>query len=167
MKPNILVAGLLLFWLGCTTQRSDQLTQEQIDQIKKDAKVAVDSIIAKFERLDAEGAMQYYWDSPEFVAFNPDGSRSDYQAGKKSAIDFVNSATEVTIDPVREEYTVMTKDLVVCAWLGRQELTLKSGDKITTDPFGVTFLFKNIAGQWKVIYCHESGTYVTQKAETK
>ena len=167
MKANNFVAVLLLFCLGCTSQQGDQLNQQQMDQIKADVKVAVDSIVARFERLDAEGAMQYYWDSPGFIAFNTDGSRSDYQASKKGANDIVNSATTVKIVPSREDFTVMTKDLVVCAWLGKEEVNLKSGEKITIDPFGVTLVFKEIAGQWKVIYIHESGTTVTQKAVKK
>lgn len=167
MKANIFVAAMLLFCLGCTSQQSDQLSQQQMDQIKKDVKVAVDSIIAKFERLDADGAMQYYWDSPDFVAFNADGSRSDFQASKKASIDFVNSATAVKITTIREDFTVMTKDIVICAWVGKEDVTLKSGDRATYDPFGVTLVYKNIGGQWKVIYSHESGTVVTQKAGKK
>ncbi len=85
----------------------------------------------------------------------------------KSATDFVNVARTIKIIAVREEYTVLSKDIVLCAWLGRQEVGLKSGDKMTTDPFGVTFIFKNLAGQWKVVYCHESGTYATEKAGKK
>ena len=55
MKANIFVAALLLFCLGCTSQQSDQLTQQQKDQIKSEVKAVGDSIIAKWERLDAGG----------------------------------------------------------------------------------------------------------------
>lgn len=65
MKANIFVAALLLFCLGCTAQQSDQLTQQQKDQITKEVKAVLDSSFARAERLDGEGALQYY--SPEVV----------------------------------------------------------------------------------------------------
>jgi len=167
MKRNIFVAALLLFLIGCTPQKSDQLTQQQKDQIKKDVKVVVDSIVAKFESLDANGAFQYYWDSPQFLALNADGSHSDFQASKKGAIDFVSSATGVKISATFEDYKVMTKDLVICAWVGKEDVSLKSGDKVLYDPIAETLIFGKIADQWKVIYNHESATFTTQKAGKK
>ena len=47
------------------------------------------------------------------------------------------------------------------------EMTFKSGDKMKEDPDVYTWIFKKIDGQWKVIYSHESGVPVMQKATTK
>ena len=65
MKAKILIAVALLFCFGCTSQQSEQLTQQEKDQIKSEAKAVLDSIFAKGEKLDVEGALQYY--SPELV----------------------------------------------------------------------------------------------------
>ena len=167
MKRNILVWALLIFSFGCTSQRSGQLTQQEMDQIKKDVKPVLDAIIDKFQKLDAEGAMQYYWNSPDFIALGGDGSRLDYQADKKLAIDAVNTATSMEFSTVRSDFTVLAKDLVLCAWLGKGTIELKSGDKDISDPYAVTFIFKHIDGQWKVIHYHESGTYKREKAAKK
>ena len=167
MKRNILVAALLLFIIGCTPQQSDQLTQQQKDQIKKELTAVVDSMIARFDRLDVNGGFQYSWDSPEYVAFNADGSRSDFQATKKAAIDALGSMVALKISTVREDFTVLSKDLAICAWAGKEEVTLKSGDKVLYDPDATTLIFRKIADQWKAIYSHESATIVTQKADKK
>jgi ketosteroid isomerase-like protein len=167
MKRNIFVAALLLLFISCTQQQSDQLTQQQKDQIKKDVKVVVDSMVAKFESLDVNAAFQYYWDSPNFLALNADGSRSDFQASKKGTIDFFNSATSVKISTTFEDYKVMTKDLVICAWVGKEDVALKSGDKVLYDPIAESLVFGKVADQWKVIYNHESATFTTQKAGKK
>ena len=167
MKANICVAALLLFILGCTPQQSDQLTQQQKDQIKSEVKAVGDSIIAKLERLDAEGSFQFYSDSPDWVMFNADGSRYDYQVTKKAWLDFPNSVTAWKWTTTRQDFIFVTKDIVICAWDGKDETILKSGDKITYDPHAYTMVFKKIAGQWKVIYQHDSGIAVTQKAGKK
>jgi len=165
MKAKIFVAALFLFCFGCTSQQSDQLTQQQKDQIKSEIKVLMDSVTAKAERLDADGALQYY--SPDLVVvFN--NSLIDFQAHKKEWIDLNNSAATVKWTTVRWECIVLTKDLVISAWVGKMEYLLKSGDKTTIDPQLYTKVCKKVGGQWKVIYDHQSsGIPVTQKAGKK
>jgi hypothetical protein len=124
-------------------------------------------MLAKYVRLDINGALQYFWDSPELVLYNPDCSRSDFQAIKKSAIGFVNAVAAVKTPIVREEFSVLTNDVVVCTVAGRTELYLKSGDMMAYDPYAETFIFKKIAGEWKIVYRHESATITAQKASKK
>ena len=168
MKAIIFVAALLVLFVGCAPQQqSDQLTQQQKDQIKKDVKAVVDSMVAKDEKLDADGVMARYWDSPDFVSFGPDGSRSDYQAAKKGLADMFSASASLKIFTIREDFIVLSKDIVICAFLAKSEVVLKSGDKMVFDPDAVTLVFQKIAAQWKVIYQHESATIMTQKAGKK
>jgi hypothetical protein len=149
------------------SQRSEQLTQQQKGQIKKEVKAVGDGIIANWVGLDPEGGLQYYSDSPDWGMVNADGSRWDFQTFKKFWIDSVKSVTAIKWTTTRQDFTFVTKDIVICAWDGKDETTLKSGDKITYDPHAYTMVFKKIAGQWKVIYSHDSGIAVTQKAGKK
>jgi len=144
--------------------QSNQLTQQQEDQIKNEVKVVLNSATAKFERLDIDGVMQYFWDSPEFVDYNADGSRYDFQTMKKVMTDVFGSATAAEIATASTDLTVLAKDAVLCAWVSRVELTLKSGDKVAYDPNAETYVFKRIADQWKIIYTHQSATISVQKA---
>ena len=164
MRANIFVTALVLFCLGCTSQQSGQLTQQEKDQIKGEAKVALDSVFAKWGRLDVEGALQYY--SPELLVVG-DSSLLNYQVSKMGWTDFAGSAVTAKWTVVRWEFIVLTKDLVISAWMGKVELLLKSGDKMTVDPQGYTDVCKKVSGQWKVIYEHASGIPVTQKADKK
>ena len=160
--------AILLFFLGCTSQQSDQLTQQQKEQIKKEIKAVSDSIIAKFERLDALGCFQiYYADSPDWGMVNADGSRWDFQYSKKVTPDFFNSVKSWKWTTTHQDLIYVTKEFVICAWDGKDETIMKSGDKITFDPHAYTMVFKKIAGQWKVIYSHDSGIPVTQKPDLK
>ena len=167
MKANILVSALLLFIIGCTPHQSDRLTQQQKDQIKSEVKATMDSLITEFERMDAKREMEFYWDSPDFVAFNPDGSRSDFVGYDKIIMETFNSAAAIKVLTTREDVIVLTEDLAVCGWSGTTRVTLKSGGSILFDPDALTFVFRKLTSKWKIIYTHESGTITTQKAGKK
>ena len=168
MKPSIFcVAVFLLFSLGCTSQGSGQLTQQETDQIRHEVKSAVDSMLAKYERLDIDGALQYFWNSPQLVVYNPDCSRSDFQTIKNSAANFANTVAAIKIPIVREEFSVLTRDVVVCTVVGKTEVYLKSGHRIAYDPYADTFGFKKIAREWKIAYRHQSATITSEKSGKK
>ena len=132
MKARIVVAALFLFCLGCASQQGDQLTQQQKDQIISEVKAVGDSAMAKFQKMDWTGALQFYANTPDWVMFNADGSQWDYQTTAKA---FANM-TDLNNNPVsawkwtttRQNFMVVSRDLVICAWVGKDETILKSGD---------------------------------------
>ncbi len=166
MKPKTLVTVLLFLSLGCTSQQSNQLTQREKDQITKEITAVCDSIIAKAEKLDV-GFLDYYADSPEWGMVNADGSRWDHQTTLKMVPDLFKSMTAWKWTTTRRDFTFVSRDMVICAWDGKDETTLKSGDKTTYDPHAYTMIFRKIAGQWKAVYSHDSGIPVTQKSGKK
>jgi len=165
MKRILLLAAI--FIAGCTQQQSDQLTQQQEDKIKNELKVISDSIIARFERLDTDGAMQYYWDSPDFIGVNPDGSRFDFQAMKKAHVDLFSSTASLKILVTRRDFVVLTKDIAIEASVLKAVITPKSGSKMVFDPNSLTLVFQKIVGQWKVILSHQSASLAMEKAGRK
>jgi hypothetical protein len=190
MKTNIFIAILLLCVLGCTSQQSDQLTEQQKEQITKEIIAVGDTIMAKFERLDAEYFNDYYIDTPDWGMANSDGSRWDYQTTKKLQPDLLNSIISFKWTTTHRDLKFLAKDVVLCAWDGKDETTMKSGDKIKVDnlinnmynkdlttqtlgdkivmnPHTYTLIFKKINGVWKIIYSHDSGYPVTNPADKK
>lgn len=163
MKANIFVAALLLFIIGCTPQQSDQLTQQQKDQIKSEVKVVADSILANLERVAPEGWSQYCADSPDWVCFTPNGSRLDYQTLKKASLDWPKMITSYKWTTSREDFIILCKDIVVWALQGNDETVLNSGERISFDPHAYSMVFKKINGQWKMFYMHTSGNAIVQK----
>jgi hypothetical protein len=168
MKVNAFVALLVLFSFGCAPQQpADQLTPQQIEQIKADVKAVCDTMWAKWEKLDASLAIDLMADVPDFVSYNPDGSRSDFQAMKKMLTDMPPTLTLVKLSPQREDVYVLAKDAAVYAWFGKSEIVMKSGEKTVYDPDAETFVMKKIDGKWKIVYIQESATIVTQKPSKK
>lgn len=190
MKKNNFILSLLLFIVAsCTSPHSEQLTEQQKNQIKSEVKAVGDSIMAKVERLDASW-VDYYLDSPDWGMVNADGSRWDYQTFKNIQPDFFNSIISWKWTTTHQEFIFITPEIVICAWDGKDVTILKSGDKIATDsllkslyvkdesimslgdritydPHAYTMVFKKLAGQWKVIYQHDSGIPITEKAQKK
>jgi ketosteroid isomerase-like protein len=165
MKATIFIVTLLLCILGCTPQQNDQLTQQQKDQIKNEVKAVMDSSIAKANRQDMNGFIEFY--SPELTCVY-DSSIFDYETYKKIWFDFPTYMTSWKWIPVRFECIVLTKDFVVSTWIGKCEFYGKSGEKTTVNSRDYTNVFKRVNSQWKIIYEHSSsGTSVTEKAEKK
>ncbi len=182
-------AAFLICISGCKSTQSDLLTPQQKDQIKKEIVVVCDSISVRLHRLDV-GWFDYYVDSPDWAMLNADGSRWDYQTTKKVQPDFFSSVISCKWTMTNQKFIFLTKDIVICSIDSKDETILKSaekinadntlssilttdqsamkqGDRITTDPHAYTLIFKKVDGQWKVIYSHDSGFPVVQKAETK
>ncbi len=155
---TLAIVVLLLFTFGFISNKSDPLTDKQQDQIKKEVIIVGDSIMARFGRLDTEGALQLY--SSDFIGFALGGDKFDLQEYKKYCTDIFNSATLYKWTPYRLDFIVITKDFVVVSQDGRNETIMKSGAKLIFDPSHYTFAFKKIEGQWKLCYHHFSGTYV-------
>jgi len=167
MKPTILILVLILLCFGCTPRQSDQLARQQKDQIKSEVQLVFDSLMAAHHRLDIERMLQYFWDSPEYVMYNLDGSKSDFKAFKKSSLDILNVIDSVRASVQSQEYTVLTEDYVMCSFAGNSSLFFKSGDKLKIDPEAYTWIFKRVNDQWKVAYSHESGIIAMERTGKK
>jgi ketosteroid isomerase-like protein len=165
MKANIFVATLLLFILGgCTSKQNDQLTLQQIEQIKSEVKAAGEPLMSSWAKLDADKALQCY--SPEMFACM-DTLLINYQTYAKGWQGYTQSASSIKLTPIKEDNIVLTKDYVISTWVGKVEIEQKSGDKITYNPIRYTDIWKKADGQWKIIFEQSSGTPVIQVAEKK
>ena len=163
MRAHVLVAAsLFLASVGVPARVSAQLTKQQETQIKNEVTAVGDSIMANFERMDVNGALSYY--APDFVGFGAGGARFDLEYYRKYNLKLYESAASYKWTYYGTDFRVVTRDVVVVAWDGKNELFYKSGDKMRADPSHYTFAFKNVAGQWKLAYHHFSGKMVTEKA---
>jgi len=165
LRSKIFCAALVLICFGCATKESSLLTQQQVNQIRNEIKTTIDSWIAKCQSFDIDGIFQYY--SPDFLGFGPYADKFDVQKYRKDIIDLSNLTTAYKFTTYRQDFLVVTKDLVIVTLDGKDEFFMKSGEKVTFDPSHYTFGLKKAAGQWKFFYHHSSGVPVTEKAAKK
>ena len=107
MNRRFLIAALVLCAIGCKPEKEDDLSPEQVSQIRNDVTAATDTIVARFNRLDVEGTFAVYHESPDFVVLGPDGSKVDYAAYKKMNADFVAPAASVMLTTKANDCRVM------------------------------------------------------------
>jgi hypothetical protein len=156
-----MIATLVLCILGCTSKQSDQLTEQQKDQIKKEVKATLDNVIVCWQRLDAEGALQSYSSDMEAVGGNKLINFTDY---KKDWIDYCNAMVSIKVTPIQEDFKILTKDLAYSTWIGSTEISWKSGGKTITNPQSYVDIYKKVGTKWVIIYEHFSGCGVTENA---
>ena len=132
MKTMYSLSALLiaLFLItGYTSKQEESLTQQHKDQIKKEIAVIGDSILVRTERLSMD-CMEYYVDSPDWGMVSSDGRRWDYQYTIKSVPDFFKTTVSWKWTTIHQDFKFLTKDIVICAWDGKDETIMKSGDKV-------------------------------------
>lgn len=57
---------------------------------------------------------------------------------------------------IKQDFTFLTKNLVICTQTGSNEFEIKSGEKMKIDPYVGTMIFKKNDNEWKIIYAHET-----------
>ena len=167
MKPTLLITLALFFFFGCARQEPAQMTPQEQDAAKKEIREVVDLILQAGDKMDVEALFQLYSDSPDFILFNTDGSMVDYQGAKNGAAEMFKSLAVLKYTTVKEEFRFLPNNIVICAWLGNCEMTIKTGEHLNINTYAVTLVFRKIDNQWKVIYSHESALPPVQEKPTK
>jgi hypothetical protein len=135
-----------------------ELSPADKEQVKREIAGRIDEIIKGCKQLNADTALNAYWDSADFVIVNTDGSVINFQTMKNTTATFFKSAKYVTYTTVKEDFKFLSKSLVMCTWTGREEYELKTGEHMKADPYVGSMLFSKIGNEWKIVYAHESST---------
>jgi len=156
MKKNLFIILVVFFFSGWTNQEASQINLQEQETAEKEIREVVNVIFLNLEKMDAEALFQSYSDSTNFMLIATDGTMADYQAAKKHHALWFKSLSSLKIIPVKDEFRFLADNIVVCSWQGKFEMSLKTGEKLKIDNFGITFIFTKIDNQWKVIYQHSS-----------
>jgi len=167
MKTNLLITLVLFFFFGCAKQPAQMSPQEQ-ETAKKEIRQIFDLQIAACEKPDLDALFQAMWNSPDFIAIMADGKTFDYQGAKNSTADFFKAFPSAKFTTVKDEFRFLSNDLVLYAWNGTCDMTLTTGAHSKIDSYAVTYVFRKIDNQWKIIFSHESASpAVEERAKAK
>jgi ketosteroid isomerase-like protein len=156
MKRCIILAVLLFF--GCDKQKIAQMTPQEQESAKAEIREAVNIIFQNLEKMDVDALFQSYSDSSKFILFTTDASMVDFEGAKNHHRSWFKYLSSLNVTTVKDEFRFLPGNIVICAWLGNFKMTLKSGEQLKVDKFGVTFIFRKINNIWKVIYQHASSS---------
>lgn len=167
MKPTLLVALGMLLLFGCGKQEPAQMTSQEQDVAKREISEVLDRLLQSASKLDAEALLQSYSNSPDFILLSTVGSMVDYQGTKTGTAEMYKSLSALKFTTVRNEFRFLPGNVVICAWLGKCDITFKTEERATIDPYAITFVFRKLDSQWKIIYSHESAAPTGEETPTK
>jgi ketosteroid isomerase-like protein len=154
MKTILFLMMVSFFFPGYSNSVPGLITPQDHDAAKKEISVVVKSINQNLEKMDVEALFQSYSDSSDF--FTTDGSMINLQAFKNHNAAWFNSLAALKVTTFNEYYRFLPGNTVICSWMGMFEMTLKSGEQLKINKFGITYIFINIDNKWKVVHQHAS-----------
>ncbi len=104
----------------------------------------------------ADSLLKSYADIPDFLHISSDGTIRDFAGFKKVCSEYYETVKEQKLTKNREIFQVLNDDTVLLCWSGNIDAHIKNGGIMKLINYTVTFLFKKINGEWKVIHSHES-----------
>ena len=160
----------LLFFMGtiilfsftltsCQNQSAEfEWTEKEKEIAKKEISNVAKVIIESAEKVDIQSALEPYLNSPEFMVVNPDGSIDNYDNFKINGTESFKQFTAYNQTTIKEEYRFLNKDLVLYTWIGKAEIVLKTGEKMSFDSYVGTMLFRKLNSKWRITYAHETAS---------
>jgi ketosteroid isomerase-like protein len=145
---------VLFFFPGNSNPIPVVLTPQDQDAAKKEVSAVVKLINQNLEKMDVEALFQSYSDSSDF--FTTDGSMINLQSFKNHNASWFNSLSTLKVTTFNEYYRFLPGNTVICSWTGKFEMTIKSGEQLKINKFGITYIFRKIDNNWKVIHQHAS-----------
>ena len=116
---------------------------------------AFDKIIEGIRKSDVDLYMSGYWNSPQLVLFNYNGTMTrGWDQLKKNRESSFPQSTDVKLD-IKDRHVTMLGTggaVVTCLWT--QSLTFNG--KPETDTGRMTLVFKHVGNDWKAVHLHTS-----------
>jgi hypothetical protein len=143
------------------------MNPQEKETAQKEIAGIVDGIVRGCDQLDIQEVLKPYSDSANFVAVNTDGSVVDHEGFKTINAELFKAVSSFKFTTTKEDLRFLGDNLVLCTWIGRSELVLKSGDQFRIPAFATTLLLSKVNNEWKIIYSHQSASPATQEKQTK
>jgi ketosteroid isomerase-like protein len=134
------------------------MTPQEQEVAKKEIREVADHVLRSLNTMDLEALLQPYWNSPEFVLVNTEGSMGDYQTTKNGTLEMFKLLASLKYATVKDEFRFLPGNTVIYTWIGRSEFAFKSGQQARIDAYATTLVFRKIDNDWKIIYAHESAS---------
>lgn len=116
---------------------------------------AFDTLVDGIRRADVETVMGAYWNSPQLLLFNNNGTvtRTWEQVKSNRESSYPNlSDVKLDVRDVRVQLLSTQSALVTCLWTQSQTVRGRS----ETASGRLTLVFQKIGGAWKVVHTHTS-----------
>jgi hypothetical protein len=142
------------------TLQKKEIAKKEISDVAKD-------VLKSINRLNIESALKPYLNTPDFLMINPDGSYADYNGFKSTNTEAFMQLQSMKQTTLKEEFRFLTKTQVLYTWFGKNEIELKTGERIKNESHIGSMIFNKINNEWKIVYAHESKSPPIQEGPKK
>jgi ketosteroid isomerase-like protein len=126
------------------------------DLITSEVSAALRDLTLYSEAAQGDAFLRCYAEIPEFLAVSGDGMVRNYQGFSKICKDYYDALQQQKLSTIHEIFHVLDESTVVLCWSGNIDAYFKNGDRMKMPNYTVTYLFKKMGGEWKIIHSHES-----------
>jgi uncharacterized protein (TIGR02246 family) len=143
------------------TARARRTTPSRVAQSPADAaetravREAFDSLVDGIRRADADAVMKLYWNSPQLVVFNNNGTvTKSWEQARSNRESLYGKIRDVKLDvrDVRVKTLGPTAALVTCLW--DQSQTAEGQPEHATGRLSI--VYQKIGAEWKIVHTHTS-----------
>lgn len=161
MTPAIPVKTFVFFFacavlFSCAQRNPASMTKDETKQIINEVKGVSAKLTDYTQKAELDSFLSVCDNSNTFLAFSNDGIIRNFEEFKKVCTQYYGSLEKQQVNSLREQFHVLDFDYVMLAWTGNITAQFKNGDIMKMTNYSITFVFKKIDGQWKVIHSHES-----------
>jgi uncharacterized protein (TIGR02246 family) len=138
------------------TTTTPRATQSPADVAQARAvREAFDSLVDGIRRADADAVMKLYWNSPQLVVFNNNGTvTKSWEQARSNRESLYKKTGDVKLDvrDVRVKTLGPSAALVTCLW--DQSQTAEGQPEHATGR--LTLVYQKIGSEWKIVHTHTS-----------
>lgn len=140
---------------SCNQPQDKTLTADDKQNIEKDILVMVDSIKTSANELRTDYFKKVYWNDDQFIGIDLTGSKG-YNAYMKETNEMYADMKSIDFSENEVSVVVFDDKTAMALFEGKAKGETKEGVKMNLNNFHASMLFRNIDGEWKVVYTHES-----------
>ena len=150
-----LLITTLLF--SCTQSSNSVLGDLQKKELQVELQPVIAQIYEAAAHVDTTKLYEVFsFANDDFTYIETSGAFYDQVAYKQMVREFYGPLTSEVIEKGKEKYTYLNKDNILWSYSGALTATFKNGQQVKYEPFGMSLLFKNLNGKWKVVFIQES-----------
>ncbi len=138
--------------------QSTEISSDEKQIIKKAISDRIEEIIKGSKELNVDAALKPYSSDADFRIVYPDASVIDFQTLKNVETESFKRLASLNFRTIKQDFTFLTKNLVICTWTSRNELERKDIEKtkMIIEPYVKTMIFRKNDNEWKIVYVHET-----------
>jgi hypothetical protein len=157
MKTTTCLLTLLILLAGCSSVQNNMLTDAEKESVKKEVHETLTQLFNVLRANDHKKIVDFF-DMENDFHFVLANANEVFDA--TATMEIINEVFPLIerqeFETIDEVYTVISRDMVISSWHGKNVVQWKDGKTETYDDYWSSFTFKRTDGNWKIIYVHES-----------